>query len=438
MNHHKNSFHGLRDFLLLWSTQSFSALGSAMTSFALVIWSYQQQGSALRTALLSICSYAPYVVMSIFAGALSDRWNKKATMLVCDSAAAVTTLVVLLLLKLGSLELWHLYLLNALNGLMNTVQQPASDVTISLLTPKEQYHRVSGLRNLSNSLVTVLTPVIATAIYSFAGMDAVILFDLATFAVAFTALAFFIRIPAPASWEGAQESVLRSAGQGLRYLYQNRGILDLILFLAAINLIASMYNAALPAMLLSRANGSQEALGWVNTVTGLANLAGSLLVTMLPAPKSRMRVICNSLLISMSTENLLLALGRSVPVWCVGAVLGWLFIPAMGANMDVLMRSHIPVEMQGRVYAARNTLQFFTIPLGYLLGGVLVDSVFEPLMARQGDTSPLVMLFGAGKGSGAAALFFVLAVLGVAVCLFFRRDPHLWELDRAHRGDGCD
>lgn len=75
----------LRGFLILWLTQSFSALGSAMTNFALIVWSYQAQGSALTTALLSVCSYAPYVVMSIFAGALSDRWNKKAVMLASDS-----------------------------------------------------------------------------------------------------------------------------------------------------------------------------------------------------------------------------------------------------------------------------------------------------------------------------------------------------------------
>ena len=48
-----------------------------MTSFALVIWAYEQSGSALSTALLSICSYAPYVLLSIFAGALSDRWKQK-------------------------------------------------------------------------------------------------------------------------------------------------------------------------------------------------------------------------------------------------------------------------------------------------------------------------------------------------------------------------
>ncbi len=70
----KTTTRELRTFLILWITQSLSALGSAMTNFALVIWSYQQQGSALTTSLLAICSYAPYVLLSIFAGALSDRW----------------------------------------------------------------------------------------------------------------------------------------------------------------------------------------------------------------------------------------------------------------------------------------------------------------------------------------------------------------------------
>lgn len=186
----------LGPFLRLWSTQTFSALGSSMTSFALVIWAYEKSGSALSTALLSICSYAPYVLLSIFAGALSDRWNKKATMLICDAAAALTTVGVLVLLSIDAL--------------------------------------------------------------------------------------------------------------------------------------------------------------------------------------------C---------------------VWCVGAVLGWLPIPLMNANLDVLFRTRIPVKMQGRVYAARNSLQFFTIPLGYLLGGALVDTVFEPFMAVQTPKSLFCCLFGTGKGFGARFCF---------------------------------
>ena len=407
----------LRGFLILWLTQSFSALGSTMTNFALIVWSYQAQGSALTTALLSVCSYAPYVVMSIFAGALSDRWNKKAVMLASDSFAALCTVAVLVLLQAGRLEIWHLYCLNALNGLMNTVQQPAADVAISLLTPERHYQKASGLRSLANSLINMLTPMFATALLALAGIHAVILFDLFTFFAAFLSLLFLVKLPAAPSGAARAESVLRCARQGLRFLKGQRGILHLILFLAAINFTASVYNAAFPAMLLSRQGGGEAALGAVNTATGAALLLGSAAASALPPPKSRVRAVCNTLLLAMSTENFFLAFGRSVPVWCLGAVLGWAAIPLMNANLDVLMRTHIPIAMQGRVFAARNTLQFFTIPLGYFAGGLLVDKVFEPLMARRPAGSLLCVLFGAGKGSGAALLFFLLGLLGAATAL---------------------
>ena len=418
-----NELKSLKSFFILWLTQSLSTLGSAMTGFALVIVLYQSSGSALATAMLSVCSYAPYVLMSIFAGALSDRWNKKATMLVCDSLAAVSTLAVLILFKTGNLEPWHLYIINALGGLMNTVQQPASEVATTMLTPEKYYQKTSGMRSFSNSLVTILTPSIATAVISFWGLDAVIAIDLLTFGTAFLALLLFIRIPEiPKDGNsGKQESVLASAKSGLVWLNTNKKILWLILFLAAINLIASIYDAALPAMMLSHPNGGETALGAVNTCVGLASLAGSIIVTFLPEPKNRLRVICNTLLISMSTENFLLAFGKTPLIWCIGAVLGWIVIPIMNANMDVIFRSEIPAEMQGRVFSARNTLQFFTIPVGFFLGGILVDKVFEPLIAGLSADSLPVTIFGSEKGSGAAMMFFVIGIAGVVVCLIFRR-----------------
>ena len=425
----KTFIRELHSFLILWSTQSLSSLGSSMTGFALIIWSYQQQGSALSTALLSVCSYTPYILMAIFAGALSDSWNKKITMLASDTFAALCTAASLLLLCTGRLEIWHLYLLNALNGLMSTVQRPAADVAVSLLIPKEYYQRTSGMQQLSNSLINIITPAAASAVLALAGIEAVLIFDLLTFAVAFIALLCFVKIPEPPAREEQRETVMQSVRSGLGYLKQNRGILDLILFLAVINLIASIYEAALPAMLLSREGGGEAALGIVNTAMGIAMLAGSILVSFLPAPKSRVRVICNSLLFAMSTENFLLALGHSVPVWCIGAALGWIFIPMMNANMDVLLRNRIPIEMQGRVFSVRNSLQFFTIPIGYFVGGLLVDRVFEPLMASLPQGTFLTALFGSGKGSGAALLFFVIGFAGMFTCLFFRRDKNLWKLE---------
>lgn len=421
-------FTECRPILLLWLTQALSNLGSAMTNFALVVWSYSQYGSALTTALLAVCAYAPYVLLSIFAGALSDRWNKKRTMLVCDALAALCTLLVLGLLAAGQLRVWHLYLNNALNGLMNTVQQPASEVVVTLLTPRKHYQRIGGLQAFSRSLVSLLTPALATALYTLVGLESVIFFDLATFTLAAVCLLFCIPIPEPKEETAASEPLLNAARGGLRYLRENRGILDLILFLAVINLTASMFEAALPALLIPK--GGEKALGLVQTFTGLASLAGGVLAMILPKPKSRARVICNSLLFSMSTENFLLAFGASLPVWCLGAVLGWLLIPLMNARMDSLFRETIPPEMQGRVYSARNTLQFFTIPVGYLLGGWLVDRVFVPFMAAQAPESLWVLLFGAGTGGGAALFFLAIGIFGALSCLPARWDRNIWALER--------
>lgn len=413
----------MRTFLILWVTQAFSGLGSAVTSYALVVWSYTQAGSALATAGLMISSYAPYVLCSIFAGALSDRWDKRRTMLVCDAMAALTTIVTLVLLKMEALQVWHLYLLNALNGLMNTVQQPASEVATTALLPKKHYQRVGGLRYLSSSLNGILNPIIATAMMTLLGMDAVILFDLFTFVVAFVVLLVFIRIPEEEKRGTEKEPLLASVREGLSFLRQKRGILMLVFFLAAINLVASMFNATLPAMVIPRKG--EAALGLINSLTGVTTLIGSVIASLLPAPKSRVRVVCWTLLFSMSTENFLLAFGQTVPVWCIGAFLGWICIPLMNANLDAILRTSIPQEIQGRVFACRNSLQFFTIPLGYFLGGLLVDAVFEPLMASQHAGNPLAAVFGSGKGSGAQMCFALQAVLGVLVCLYFMRNKHI-------------
>ena len=409
----------LRDFLILWSTQSLSQLGSSMTAFALTLWLYEETGSALKTATLTICSYAPYVVMSIFAGALSDRFDKKRTMLVCDLLAALSTIAVLALYVTDHLAVWHLYAINAVSGLMNTVQQPASEVATTLLIPKEQYQRASGLQSLSRSLISILNPLLATAVYGLAGLELVIALDLGSFAVAFLALLFLIKVPKVAAEK--KENILVLAKEGIVYLKNTPMILTMILFMSGINLVASAFDAALPGYVIPNPKGGTVMLGIVTSFSGIAMILGSLLVSVLPKPKDRMRVVYVSMLISMGIENFLLAFSREPVLWCIGQVIGWILVPVMSANYDVIFRSTVPVELQGRVYACRNTLQFFTIPIGLFLGGVLVDNIFEPFMELYQKQVGLVCLFGSGKGSGAAVTMFVLGVAGILHCLIFGR-----------------
>lgn len=309
---------------------------------------------------------------------------------------------------------WHLYVLNAVSGLMNTVQQPASEVAMTLLIPEKYYQRTSGLRSLSNSLISILNPLIATALYAFAGLNGVVAVDIGSFIAAFVALLCFIQIPE--SRHEKRESVLNLAREGLVFLRENPMIMTLILFMAGVNLVASAFDATLPGYVLPNPKGGSSVLGIVTSCSGVAMIIGSLVVSVLPKPGDRVKVIYLTMLFSLGTENFLLAFSREPVLWCIGQMIGWVLVPVMNANLDVILRTVIPVELQGRVYACRNTLQFFTIPIGLFFGGFMVDRVCEPVMGRYGDLPILKTLFGTGKGSGAALMMFVLGVSGVLIC----------------------
>lgn len=411
----KNELFELKDFLILWSTQSISQLGSSITAFALTLWLYEQTGSSLSTAALTICSYAPYVLMSIFAGALTDRFDKKKTMLGCDVFAVVCTIIIFVLFHTNRLVIWHLYVLNAISGLMNTVQQPASEVAMTLIIPEKHYQKTSGLRSLSRSLISILNPLIATTLYSFVGLNGVIAVDIGSFIVAFVALQFLVRIPESKSEK--KENVLTLAKEGILFLKENPMIMTLILFMSGVNLVASAFDATLPGYVLPNPKGGSTILGIVTSCSGVAMILGSLLVSVLPKPKDRVKVIYVTMLFSLGTENFLLAFSREPIWWCIGQIIGWILVPVMSANLDVILRTSIPVELQGRVYACRNTLQFFTIPIGLFMGGFMVDQVCEPFMNTYGNQFVMNTLFGIGKGSGAALMMFILGVSGSAICM---------------------
>lgn len=415
----KNKDIKLRDFYILWGTQSLSQLGSSITAYALTLWLYDETGSSLDTAALRISTYAPYVLVSIFAGALADKFDKKKTMLICDLLAAVSTVMVFVLYKTELLCVWHLYLINAISGLMNTFQQPASEVAYTIITPKDCYQKTGVLQALSRSLITIGHPIIAAALYGLAGLDAAIALDMGTFLIAFLALALFIKLPKVSRESTDGKGTLRLAKEGLSYLKSNPMLLYVILFMSGVNLISSAFEATLPGYIIPNPQGGNYVLGIVSSCSGIAMILGSLIFAKMPKPKDRVRVIHLSMLFSLGTENFILAFSRIPALWCIGQFLGWILVPVMSANQNVIMRNEIPVELQGRVYACRNTLQFFTIPIGLFLGGFLVDNICEPYMRDSGYA--LSFLFGEGKGSGAAMVLFILGVAGTAMCLVFGR-----------------
>ena len=127
-----------KKYIILWLSQSVSQLGSALTSFALILWAYEQHGSALTVSLMAFCNYVPYVLVGLIAGAFVDRHSKKQIMLAADTIAAVCSLSVLIFSGLGMFRVWHIYLINAVIGTTEAFQLPASSVAVGRLVPEEK------------------------------------------------------------------------------------------------------------------------------------------------------------------------------------------------------------------------------------------------------------------------------------------------------------
>ena len=424
-------FRELRSFLLLWSSQAVSELGTAMTEYALIVWVYGQRGTASSITLLTICSFLPTILFRFIAGALVDRWDKKRVMLLADLAAAGGTAVILTLHALGGLRVWHLYLINAALSFLSAFQHPASFVATSLLVPKKHYTRASGLQSLAGSVVSILAPALGGVLLAFGGLDVVLICDLASFGVAFIVLLLFIRIPDMERGKEARgEPFLQSCLGGIRYLRDHAAILRITLFFAVVNFLAKLGNdGMISPFVLARTGGSQQVLGAVQSATAAGLFAGGLLVTLSKPARRKTRAVFLACA-CVFFVNVAQALTRLPLIWCAAAFAAYATAVVMNANLTAVLRENVPPEMQGRVFSTQNTLQNGTIPLALFLGGILADRVFEPLMAAGSSASRVIArIIPPGNGAGIAVMMLIVGILGMLLSLTRLRKSVYRELD---------
>lgn len=430
----KETILSLKTFLILWLGQSLSQFGSAMTSFALIIWAYKKQGTVMSISMLSVCSYLPYAIVSILAGAIIDRFKKKKIMLICETIAFMCSLCAFILMFSGKLEVWHLYIINAVCGFMNAFESPALKVLIKLIVKSENYNRVSGMQSLSSSMSSILTPTLATMIISLFGMDMIFVIDLITYVIGFFSLLFLVKVSHVDVVKKAdtdKPNFIRESFEGFSYLNENRGFLYLLFSIAAINYIAGIaFYSVLPAMVLARTSDNEKILGLVTGAIGAGGLIGGFLVTVLKPPKSNVKAIFISGGLSFLLCDLFLGIGQNPFVWILAGFIGNLPIPFFQASENSLLYSKIPTNIQGRIFSILGCLNSITTPIGYLTGGFLADKVFEPLMINSENARYILgNVVGVGKGSGMAIIFIITGILGFTLSVISYNNKTIRDLD---------
>lgn len=419
-----------KKYIILWLSQSVSGLGSSMTGFALVLWAYEQSYSAMSVSMMSFCNYVPYVILSLFAGSFIDRHNKKTIMLVSDSIAAFCSLAVLVFLFMGKLAVWNIYVINAVVGITNAFQQPASAVATGILVPKEKISNVSGMNSFSGNLIVVFSPMLAASLFASGGLSLILLIDLASFVFAFCVLMFFINIPEQLQ-EKTYHSPFAGIAEGFAFLKKEKGILYMMLTMALINFFSRLtYENILSPMILSKSSGDTIALGIVNACMGAGGIAGGMIVSVKKESRHNAVVIYVSAALSFLFGDLIMAAGQNTVWWAVAAVCASLPIPFIQASQNTILYRKIPSDMQGRVFSVRNAIQYSTIPVGIMLGGFLADYVFGPFMVSGNGFAQIVgLVVGNRAGSGMAAMFLCTGLCGFTVSVISCFNRRIRELN---------
>lgn len=416
-------------FVVMWFGQSVSMLGTDLTAFALGVWVYQNTGSVTQYSLIILCAKLPSIALAPIAGAIIDRHDRRRLMIISNVSAALCTMTLSLLFYQGWLRLWHICVVMVVLSMSESILRPAFNASITLLVPKRQLGRASGMVQSSQATAQILAPLVAGVLITIIQMQGVLIIDFLTYLVATLAL-LVVRIPTPettAETAAAKGSLMREAAFGWKYVMARPGIFALLGFLAVTNFIVTTSNVLITPLVLSFAD--PKVYGIVLSVTGAGVLVGGLVMSFWGGPKHRIYgVVFYGIVQGISL--IFQGLWPSAVLITTALVFAAFSAPVMNATFVPILQSKTPPDVQGRVFAAVRLMSWCSVPVAYLLAGPLSDRIFEPLMAADGRLAGSVgRLIGTGPGRGIALLYIIMGVITLVATLRIYLYPRVRNIE---------
>jgi DHA3 family macrolide efflux protein-like MFS transporter len=406
-----------KTFYTVYGGQFVSMMGSSLTSFALSVWVLKHTHSVTQYTLAIVIAGLPGLLLSPFAGALVDRWDRRWVMFWCNLGPALTVAVYSYLLWHGRLQVWHVYVGVLFNAILSTFMWPAFIAAITMLVERKDFGRVNGVLQTGEAVTTIAAPAVAGFLMFAIGISKILIVDFVTFLFAAGVL-LLVKVPRPEqSAEGvrAKGSLWKEAAFGWTFIRERPGLLRLLLYFAVFNLVASMGGVAVLPMVLAFSN--EAGVGTVLSLVGVGMLLGGLLMTATGGPKRRIYGVLGGW---AAFSLCFIVVGIRPNLWLVGAgvLLWYIAIPVINASSQTIWQSKTPRDVQGRVFAVRRMIAQFTVPIGDFSAGPLADKVFNPALMPGGALAGSAgRVIGVGPGRGIAMMLITLAIFPALTAL---------------------
>lgn len=362
-------------------------------------------------ALVTLLAFLPPLLLSPLAGVLADRYDRRLLMMFGDSLSVTGLLFILICLMRGEAQIWQIAAGVTVSSVFTSLLEPAYKATITDLLEPEQYSRASGMVQLAGSAKYLISPVLAGFLLTVSDIRLLLILDISTFFVT-AAATLAVRRGLRSNKREEHDSFLSEMRIGAAALLKKKGVVTLTVMGAFITFSLGVIQTLASPMVLSFSDSA--ALGTLMTVAASGMLVSSFLLGGIFIKRGYVKMLSLSLF-GAGIFMVLFGLRENLAMIGISGFLFFAMLPFANAGIDVLLRSNIDNELQGRAWGLIGFISQLGYVAAYAVSGVLADYIFTPLLLPDGALAQTAgMIFGTGNGRGAGLL---ITLAGLLLCM---------------------
>jgi len=375
-------------FRNLWAGQSLSGIGDALVIVVIGLYVTDLTGSSSEVGVVLAAYAGPLVLFLLVGGVVADRFPRRGVMIAADAVRFLLHGTLALLIALDAVRVWHMVVIGVLFGAAEAFFRPAATGLLPQTVPEDLIQEAQAVTAASRELAIVAGPALGTALLFGIGAEAAFTFDALTFVVS---IAFLLRVvPRARGALHVRTTVVQELREGWSAVRERAWVWATILAFC-VTLLAGLA----PFFVLGAAIGKEQyGHGWVygavQAIWGCGTFAGALL-----GVRWRPRLPMRTAMLWTLPWPLCLtafALGAPVSLLVTATAVAGFGIGCFGVWWETALAERIPPHLLSRVSAYDWMGSLALLPLGYVLAGLIGDSVGAPETLAAGSAISLVAL----------------------------------------------
>ncbi len=361
-----------RNYRLLWTGNTISPTGDWMDQIAFSWLVYDMTGSTVYLALVNVCRALPILVLTLFAGVIADRMERRRMIFLTQAVMMLIALLLSALLTTGLLTLWMVFAIATARGITNTFNQPARQALISDLVPKDDLPSAVALNSSTHNLSKVVGPAVSGVLIATIGVAGAFYVNTVSIGVALYCIAI-MRVSPVEGMRRAPDSMVADLAAGMAYLRGEKALRTLVILALVPMVLGQPYQTMLAVFARDVFDAGSVGLGVLQSTAAIGALAGIFVVA-----TSRGSTRLNSQMVVG-----LIAYGLALTLFAMSPTI-WLGLPLLFAvglaqhtyltSNNTLIQMNVAPEFRGRVLSTLH-LQRGLVPLGTMVAGVSASAV---------------------------------------------------------------